>query len=127
MQQTTSRIESHTAVAYRVVVGSAVEVAAPIVAVTHTGEVLAAVWIVMVIAGSMVVAAVHWMTTEAGSGHGPCVIPPALRAVLLPRVVPCYQVQSIFFLLKRWEARFLTMGFQYVACCKSSSRMKAEG
>jgi len=57
------------------------------VAVTHTGEVLAAVRIVMVVAGSMVAVPVHWMTTVAGWGHCPSVLPPGLRAVLLPRVV----------------------------------------
>jgi hypothetical protein len=50
-------------------------------------EVVAAVRIVMVVAGSMVAVAVHRMTTLAGSGHCPSVIPPGLRAVLLPRVV----------------------------------------
>ncbi len=79
---------SHTAVVHRVVVGIAVGVVAPIVAVTYTVEVLAAVRMVMVVAGSMVAVAVHRMTTVAGSGHCPSVIPPGLRAVLLPRVVP---------------------------------------
>jgi hypothetical protein len=79
----------------------------------------------MVIAGSTVVAAGHWMTTEAASGHGPCVIPPALHAVLLPRVVPYYQVQSIFSLLKRWEAEFFGDGvFQHVS---SSANDKSDG
>ncbi len=75
-------------VAHRVVVGSAVGVAAPIVAVTHTGEVVAAVRIVMVVAGSMGAVAVHRMTIVAGSGHCPSVLPPGLRAVPLPIVVP---------------------------------------
>ena len=78
---------SHTAVVHRVVLGIAVGVVAPIVALTYTVEVLAAVRMVMVVAGSMVVA-VHRMTTVAGSGHCPSVIPPGLRAVLLPIVVP---------------------------------------
>ena len=46
-------VNLHTAVAHRVVVGIAVGVAASIVAVTHTGEVVAAVRMVMVVAGSM--------------------------------------------------------------------------
>jgi hypothetical protein len=94
---------SHTAVAHRVVGGIAIRVAAPIVAVTHTGEVVAAVRIVMAVA-------VHRMTTVAGSGHCPSVLPPGLRAVLLPVVVPLYQVQLIFSLLKRWEAEFFDYG-----------------
>jgi hypothetical protein len=87
-------VNLHSAVAHRVVVGIAVGVAASNVAVTHTGEALAAGQIAMVVA-------VHWMTTLAGSGHCPSVLPPGLRAVLLPIVVPLYQVQLIFFLLKR--------------------------
>ena len=98
----------HTAVAHRVVVGIAVGVAAPIVVVTHTVE---AVRLVIMIAGSMVVVAVQRMTTLAGSGHGPSVIPPGLRAVLLPRVVPLDQVLLIFSLLKRWETEFFGDGF----------------
>ncbi len=66
----------HTAVANMAVAGIAVGVAAPIVAVTHRVEVVAAVRIVMVVAGSMVLVAVHRMTTVAGSGHCPSVIPP---------------------------------------------------
>ncbi len=100
------RVSLHIAVAHRVVVGIAVGVAASIVAVTHTGEVLAAVRIVMAVAGSMGAVAVHRMMTLAGSGHCPSVLPPGLRAVLLPIVVPLYQVQLIFSLLKRWEAEF---------------------
>jgi len=88
-------VNLHTVVAHRVVAGSAIGVAAPMVALTHTGEVLAAVQIVMAAAGSMVAVPVHWMTTLAGSGHGPSVIPPGLRAVLLSIVVPLYQVQLI--------------------------------
>jgi hypothetical protein len=80
-------VNLHTAVAHRVVVGIAVGVAAPNVAVTHTGEVLAVVRMVIVVAGSMVAVAVQRMTTLAGSGHGPSVLPPGLRAVLLPRMV----------------------------------------
>ncbi len=68
-------VNLHTAVAHRVVV-------------THTVEVVAAVRLVMVVAGSMVAVAVHRMTTVAGSGHCPSAIPPGLHAVLLPRVVP---------------------------------------
>jgi hypothetical protein len=94
-----------------VVVGIAVGVVAPIVAVTHTVEAVAAVRLLIMVAGSMVVVALQRMTTLAGSGHGPSVIPPGLRAVLLPRVVPLYQVQSIFSLLQRWEAEFFGDGF----------------
>ena len=93
-------VNLHTAVAHRVVVA-------------HTVEVVAAVRIVMVVAGSMVAVAVHKMTTAAGSGHCPSVIPPGLRAVLLPRVVPLYQVQLIFSLLKRWEAEFFGYGVNH--------------
>ncbi len=81
-------VNLHPAVAHRVAVGIAVGVAAPIVAVTHTGEVLAAVQIVMVVAGSMVAVPVHRMTTVAGSGHCPSVLPSDLRVVLLSIVVP---------------------------------------
>jgi len=80
-------VNLHTAVAHMVVVGIAVGVAAPIVAVTHTVEVVAAVRIVMVVAGPMVVA-VHRMMIVAGSGHCPSMIPPGIRVVLLPIVVP---------------------------------------
>ncbi len=99
-------VNLHTAVAHRVVVGIAVGVVASNVAVTHTGEALAAVRMVIVVAGSMVAVAPHRMTTLAGSGHCPSVLPPGLRAVFLPIVGPLYQVQLIFFLLKRWEAEF---------------------
>src|SRR5579864_7890972 len=92
-------VNLHTAVAHRVIVGIAVGVAASNVAVTHTGEVLAEVLLVMVVP-------VHRMTTVAGSGYCPSVLPPGLRAVPLPIVVPLYQVQLIFSLLKRWEAEF---------------------
>ena len=74
-------------VAHWVVVGIAVGVVAPIVAVTHTVEAVAAVRLVIMVAGSMVVVAVQRMTTLAGSGHGPSVIPPGLRAALLPRML----------------------------------------
>ncbi len=69
------------------VVGSAVGVVVPMVAVTHTVELVAAVRLVILVAGSMVVVALQRMTTLAGSGHGPSVIPPGLRAVFLPRMV----------------------------------------
>ncbi len=75
------------AVAHRVVVGTAVGVVAPIVAVTHTVEAVAAVRLVILVAGSMVVVAVQRMTTLADSGPGPSVIPPGLRAARLPRMV----------------------------------------
>ena len=75
-------------VAHRVVVGIAVGVAAPMAAMTHKVEVVAAVRLVIMVAGSMVVVAAHRMTTVAGWGHGPSVIPPGLRAVLLSRVSP---------------------------------------
>jgi len=77
----------HTAMAHRVVVGSAVGVAAPMVALTHTVEAVAAVRLVILVAGSMVVVALQRMTTLADSGHGPSVLPPDLRVVLLPRMV----------------------------------------
>jgi len=83
---------------------TAVGAAASIAAVTHAIEVLATVRIVMVVA-------VQRMTTVAGSGHGPSVIPPGLRAVLLPRVVPLDQVLLIFSLLKRWKTEFFGDGF----------------
>jgi len=38
------------------------------------------------------------------------VLPPGLRAVLLSIVVPLYQVQLIFSLLKRWKAEFFDYG-----------------
>jgi hypothetical protein len=81
--------------------GPAGGLAAPVVVVTHTVEVVAAVQIVIVVAGSMVAGAVQRMTTVAGSGHCPSVLPPGLCAVLLLIVIPLYQVQLIFFLLKR--------------------------
>ena len=76
---------SHTAVAHRVVVGIAVGVAAPIVALTHTVEVVAAVHILMVVAGSRVAVALHRMTTLAGLGHCPSVIPPCIRQDTAPK------------------------------------------
>ncbi len=82
-------VNLHTAVAHTVVVGLAVGVAAPSGAVTHTVEVVAAVRIVMVVAGPMVAVAVQRMTTVAGSGHGPSVIPPrGIGAIFLPLEVP---------------------------------------
>ena len=52
-----------------VVVGIAVGAVAPIVAVTHTVEAVAAVLIVVGTARPTVVGAVHRMMTVVGSGH----------------------------------------------------------
>ncbi len=97
-------------VAHRVVVGIAVGVAAPIVAVTHTVEVVAAVRLVRMVAGSMVVA-LHRKTTVAGSGHGPSVIPPGLRAVLLPIVVPSIRYSCSSLYLNDGRLNFSVRGF----------------
>ncbi len=105
---------SHTAVVHRVVVGIAVGVVAPIVAVTYTVEVLAAVRIVMVVAGSMVAVAVHRMTAVAGSGHCPSVIPPGLRAVLLPRVVPSIRYNRSSLYSNDGRLNFSVRGFSAV-------------
>ena len=80
-------VKLHTAVVHMVMVGIAVWAAVPIVAVTHTREVLATVRIVTVVAGSMGVAA-HRMMAAAGSGHCPSVIPSGISAVpFLKRLV----------------------------------------
>ncbi len=71
----------HTVVVHMVMVGIAVGAAVPMVAVTHTMEVLATVRVVMVVAA-------HRMMAAAGSGHGPSVIPSGISAVpFLKRLV----------------------------------------
>jgi hypothetical protein len=99
-------VNLHTAVAHRVVVGSAVGVVAPIVVVTHTVEAVAAVHLVIMVAGSMVAVAVHRMTTLAGSGHCPSVLPPGLRAVLLPIVIHSIRCSLSPLYLNEREAEF---------------------
>ena len=74
-------VKPHTAVVHMVMVGIAVWAAVPIVAVTHTMEVLATVRIVTVVAA-------HRMMAAAGSGHCPSVIPSGIHAVpFLKRLV----------------------------------------
>jgi hypothetical protein len=81
-------VKLHTVVVHMVMVGIAVGTAVPIVAVTHTMEVLATVRVVMVVAGSMVVVAAHRLMAAAGSGHCPSVIPSGISAVpFLKRLV----------------------------------------
>ena len=74
-------VKLYTGVVHMGMVGSAVGDAAPMMAVTHTIEVLATVRVVMVVAAYRMVAA-------AGSDHCPSVIPSGIHAVsFLKRVV----------------------------------------
>jgi len=95
-----------------VVVGSAVGVGAPMVAVPHTVEAVAAVRLVILVAGSMVVVALQRMTTLAGSGHGPSVIPPGLRAALLPRMVHYIRYSRSSLYSNDGRRNFSVMGFE---------------
>lgn len=61
--------ELHTGVVHMVVVGIAVGAIAPILAVTHTMEAVAAVLVVVGTARPTVVVAVHRMMPVVGSGH----------------------------------------------------------
>ena len=92
-------VNLHTAVAHRVIVGIAVGVAAPVVAVTHTVEVVVAVRIVAEapldtlfavphIAAAMVAVVVQSLTNVTGLGHCPSLIPRGIRAILLSIEVP---------------------------------------
>ncbi len=76
-------VELRTGIVQMVVVGIAVGAIAPIVAVTHTAEAVAAVLAVVGIARPVVVVAVHRMMMAADSGHCSYEITPSYSSYLL--------------------------------------------